>query len=164
MSYTSAREYLSRIDFVFHGLIAPPLFAFVYLYLELRDGDLSPYLSHGEGVALSDVVITFIWAGLMLTAFQMHRKKITRIRQMEPLAAKLGPYLTLLLTLSLLFFVISALCVAGLFLYDKNWYIILYFATLIHLSVYRPSPRKVAEALLLKGREYEIMVKRESFE
>jgi hypothetical protein len=164
MSVTSAREYLVRLDLLFHGWIAPPLFAFVYLYLELRDGGMNPYFVPESGVAMQDVLITGIWLVTMGAAYYTYRHRLPAIQAMVSVHHKMVPFKQLLRLVSMLLFLASIYCVGGLYFYNKNWYIILYFATLIHLSIYRPGPQRTAQALGLKDREYEIMLKRESFD
>ena len=150
--------YFNRLNLIFHGLIAVPLAAFVYLYLEIDTRGRSGALGNPETVEWLSYVLPTVCIVEAGVAFILFSRSIQAVREQEGLKRKLEHYFQVILQKYLLLASSGIIAVVGLFLTASTLYTALFLFMLLFLSIHRPTVYRIARDLKLEGEEKDIVV------
>lgn len=164
MQFKNPEEFHNKLAFIFHALLALPLAAFIYLFLEIKNNNLSPAIEEGSNATF---LISILFVGAVLVAalgYYQYKQKKKKAAQENTLPKKLSAYLNY----SIVFYAFvegaSILMVLGLYLTTSSVFIVGYMFILLLLSLNRPTPQKYVSDLGLKGNERDIILHKKSFE
>jgi hypothetical protein len=156
MSFNTPEEFLDSLNKWFNGLIALPLLAVAYGYLEIFSGGLT-------GVFIIDIyatgVIIFLLLAYAVFITRSYKILISNISKDDLLAERLLDYFEVSKSFFLKIFVVSIISVSGLYITGSVAFAGFYAFLLFLLSIYRPSLLTVANKLGLKGDEKNAFLK-----
>lgn len=156
MNFNSPEAFIEKLNNWFNGLIALPLLAVGYGYLEIYTGGL-------QGVIDIDIYFTaFIICALLIygvVVTRNYKNQIKNIKVDDTLLSKLQIYFTVSKSFYTKIFIVSLLTVLGLYITGSTAYAGFYAFLLFLLSIYRPSLLSVATKLGMKGEERKEFVK-----
>lgn len=150
MNFSSPEIFLEKLNNWFNGLIALPLLAIGYGYLEIFSGGLT-----GLFVMDSYIIVAIITLLLGYAVFitRSYKKVISSISANDPLALRIETYFIVSKIFYVKIFVVSMIAVVGLYITGSVAYAGFYAFLLFLLSIFRPSLLTVANKLGLKGEE-----------
>jgi hypothetical protein len=148
MQFFSPKDFLDKLNNWFNGLIAIPLLAVAYGYLEIFSGGLQGMFSLNNYVI--GTIILFL-LGYSVVAVQFYKKSIKLQATQTPLQARVENYLRISKQYYLKIFLVSIITVLGLYLSGSIAFAGFYAFLLFILSIYRPALLTVANKLRLKG-------------
>jgi len=153
-------NYLQKFNNYFHGIIALPLLAFSILYLEFDSGSLHPPFG-GRTYYLESGILFFI---SVFYVVYMFRKASTWISEIEDsdLQTRLNSYSRILIRFYLLVTLPGVIAVVLMYLTGELGFSLVYLLELFLLSIKRPSTLVIIKDLHLKGREKEIVLRKEN--
>ncbi|MEM9858176.1 MAG: hypothetical protein AAF843_12500 [Bacteroidota bacterium] len=153
MNKNTPEVYHQKLSMAFHSMIALPLVAFVYLFLEDKHNDLEPIL-------YDQLWVSFVTYGFSLMAFFLiflgrknFKRALAKINSEDHLKKRFDHYVSLSMKNYLLIGLASAVLVAGLLLTNSAFFIVEYVIVLFFLSIHRPTPDKYIRDLRLQGNE-----------
>lgn len=156
MKFNSPDEFIEKLNNWFNGLIALPLVAVGYGYLEIFTGGL-------QGITEIDTYINLFIIGILLAyavvVTRTYKIKIKDINGDGTLFSKLETYFIISKSFYIKIFSISLITVLGLYISGSIAYAGSYAFLLFLLSIYRPSLLTVATKLGMKGEERKAFVK-----
>jgi len=151
-------SYFNKLNLIFHAIVAFPLAAFVYLYLEIDKNGRKGTI---EGTELAQNLIyvlptiAIVLAGL---AFLFYARRLPVVRTIEDFQTKLESYSQLLIQKYIWLEFSAVIAVAGVYLTAEVIYMAIYLFNLLFLSLHRPTVYRIAKDLKLKGQEKDIVV------
>lgn len=156
MNFNSPEAFIEKLNNWFNGLIALPLLAVGYGYLEIYTGGL-------QGIMEIDIYATaFIISVLLIYSVVITRTFKSQIKDItvdDTLLSKLQTYFAISKSFYIKIFLISLFAVLGLYITGSISYAGFYAFLLFLLSIYRPSLLTVATKLGMKGEERKAFVK-----
>lgn len=150
MNFNTPESFLEGINKWFNGLIAPPLLAVAYGYLEIFSGGIEGMVIVSNYITATVIIILLIYAVYSTLGY---KKLLTSISVDGSLKSKLTEFYITSKQFYIKIFVISMLSVVGLYITGSVAYAGFYAFLLFLLSIYRPSLLTVANKLGLKGEE-----------
>lgn len=156
MKFSTSESFLEKINQWFNGLIALPLLAVAYGYLEIFSGGLNGLFS--VNIYITVAVIILLLGYSVLTTLR-YKKLINSISADDSLAFRLEIYFDVSKLFYLKIFVVSMITVVGLYITGSIAYAGFYAFLLFLLSIYRPSLLTVATKLGMKGEERKAFIK-----
>lgn len=151
----SAYEYFHILNIVFYILIALPLVAFCYAYLQYEGrGGLLPT---SQFTALHAVIIGGVALSIGL-AFWWYRRAMQKVTDDWPFQRKLQFFYHRIREKYFLFMVANGLAALGLYLTGEQLFAAVYTVALVVFSLYRPTPRRVTTDLRLTQEEQDRLV------
>lgn len=156
MKFSTSESFLEKINQWFNGLIALPLLAVAYGYLEIFSGGLNGLFS--VNIYITVAVIILLLGYSVLTTLR-YKKLINCISADDSLAFRLEIYFDVSKLFYLKIFVVSMITVVSLYITGSIAYAGFYAFLLFLLSIYRPSLLTVATKLGMKGEERKAFIK-----
>lgn len=156
MQFNTPEAFLEKINKWFNGLIALPLIAIAYGYLEIFSGGLKGLFA--VHIYITSAVIVLLLVYSVFSTFG-YKKLISSIPKDQSLASKLEIYFNISKQFYVKIFLVSMMAVVGLYLTGSIAYAGFYAFLLFLLSIYRPSLLTVATKLGMKGEERKTFVK-----
>ena len=162
MEKNTPEIYHQKMSTAFHTMIALPLAAFVYLFLEKKHNDLSPMVF---GVWTDVINYGFTLCAITLTIFAYKRfaKGLGAISPEENLKTRMGRYTDIAIQAYLIIGLAFLFLVMGLLLTTTAVFIVAYVILLFLLSLHRPTPTKYIKDLGLQGSDKEIVKNKGAF-
>ncbi len=151
--------YFQKLNNIFHGIIAGPLVAFSFLYLEYDSGKLTPPFGGRDYYTVSGVLF-FLTLAYLLWLFRFWKNKQKLINRQLPLATKLKAYSRKQIQFYLLVTLPGALAVVLMYLTGELSFSLVYLLELFLLSLRRPTEKLIIKDLDLQGEEREIVLKK----
>ena len=139
-----------RVNLIFHAMLAPPLVAFIWLYLESKATSVFPLINDELTRSIIVFTIPIFTVGLVVGAFFFFRFRLMAIRPTWELLVKVKTYskkaiqFYALLEMSLIFNVL------GYYMLQKDVFLIMYMVVLIFFSLYKPTLERIANHLNIK--------------
>lgn len=152
MNKNTPEVYHQKISTAFHTMIALPLAAFVYLFLERKHNDLKALVDSTPIIYAIDFAVTLVAGALAYFAYRNYKKGIRSI-DTDSLRGKLSKYSSVSIQAYLYLGLAFVLLVVGLILTTSAVFIIDYLALLFLLSLQRPTPEKYIRDLALEGED-----------
>lgn len=163
MTIKSPENFHNKLAFVFHAMLALPLAAFVYLFLEIKHSSLEPVINDDGLVSILDYVLPFISLGIVTVGFFRFKKRLQEINVKESMESRLADYFHG----SMLFYICieaaSIILVAGLYLTTSAIFIVGYVLVLFLMSLHRPTPQKYVKDLRLTKKERDVILNKGEF-
>ena len=150
MDFATPKDFLEVINKWFNGLIALPLLAVSYGYLEIHSGRIEPILV--SSLYLNMAIIVLVMISVILVSLK-YRKSIGRINKVDALKVRLVDYFFKSKSYYVSILISSLLTAILLFVTANSFYAGLYAFQLFALSIHKPSMLAVANRLNLKGEE-----------
>jgi len=149
-------NYLQKLNNYFHGIIALPLLAFSFLYLEFDSGKLSPPFGERTYYFESGIlfIVSIVW---VLYLFRKVKQSIAAIDG-HNLSEKLHAYSKVLIRFYLLVTFPGAIAVLLMYLTGELSFSLIYLLELFLLSIKRPHIAGITKDLRLEGEEKEIVM------
>ena len=150
--------YFQKLNNIFHGIIAVPLVAFSFLYLEYDSGNLTPPFGGRDYWIESGIlfVITLIY---LVWIFKHWNNRIKRIDRQQSLTVKLKLYSKKQVQFYVLVTLPGAVAVVLMYLTGELSFSLIYLLELFLLSLRRPTDKLIIRELDLQGEEKEIVLK-----
>ncbi|GAA0890990.1 hypothetical protein GCM10009122_06690 [Fulvivirga kasyanovii] len=164
MSFKSPENFHNKLGFVFHAMLALPLAAFVYLFLELRHRELQPALDDNAVIFILTYLLPVLGASAVIGGYFKFKKDLKGVNQQESLRDKLEAYYAASLKLYGFIELGSLIFVGGLYLTTSAAFILFYVLLLFFMSLNRPTPQKYVNDLRLTEKEREVILYKGSFE
>lgn len=156
MKFSSPELFLEKLNNWFNGLIALPLLAIGYGYLEIFSGGLIGLFVMDIYITIAIITLLLVYAILITRAY---KKNISDISTDDPLAMRIETYFMVSKFFYMKIFVVSMIAVVGLYITGSVTYAGFYAFLLFLLSIYRPSLLTIANKLRLKGEERAAFIK-----
>ncbi len=152
-------SFFQRLNNIFHGIIAGPLVAFSFLYLEYDNGKLTPPFGGRDYWVESGVlfVVTLIY---LVWIFKYWKGKLKLIDRQQSLSAKLKLYSKKQVQFYILVTLPGAIAVVLMYLTGELSFSLIYLLELFLLSLRRPTEKLIISDLDLEGEEKEIVLKK----
>ncbi|MEO1052445.1 MAG: hypothetical protein AAFX87_17570 [Bacteroidota bacterium] len=158
MKYKSANDFLNKLNLVYHAILAGPLLAFVFLYLEIQAQRMVPVLSDEGEIQTINILSFLLWIVLLGAGFLLFNRNLGKARMALGLSSKLEALFKYSMIKYVLLEGASIIAVFGLYLTHDVLFIVMYVVVLIGMSFTRPTPRNVVKDLSLEGEEKEILM------
>jgi len=156
MDFNSPESFLEKLNNWFNGLIAIPLLAIGYGYLEIFSGGINGFIV--VNIYLSIVIISMLVIYSIITT-RNYKKSIGLIPKEGAMLERLSIYFTASKQFYIKIFIVSLIAVLGLYITGSITYAGFYAFLLFLLSIYRPSLLTVATKLGMKGEERKAFIK-----
>lgn len=163
MQFKTPEDFHNRLGFIFHAILAVPLAAFVYLFLEIKNRGMEPGLQNGQDAWLIIAGLATVSFIAVFLSYRHFRKRLRSVQQLENLREKLPPYFTQLLKFYAVIEGSSLLMILGLYLTTSSVFIVSYMFLLLVLSINRPTPQKYVKDLNLTKEESDIVLLKKDF-
>ncbi len=154
-------NYFQTFNNYFHGIIAVPLLAFSFLYLEFDQGNLEPLVG-GRSYYWESGVMFLISAAYIYYMFKKVKISISGIGTGK-LEERLATYSKTLIRFYMMVTLPGAIAVILMYITGEMSFSLIYILELFLLSIRRPSITSIVRDLKLTGEEKEIVLKRKSF-
>jgi len=165
MQFKSPEDFHNKLGFIFHALLAVPLAAFVYLFLEIKNREFEPAISIGINPPVIIAMLLILTLVIVGFGYYSYRKNIKKAQVADDgLKGKLSAYFNYLVTLYAFIEGGSLLLIAGLYLTTSSFFIVGYMFLLLVLSLNRPTPQKYVGDLRLQGEERDVILHKKPFE
>lgn len=159
--FKTPKTFFEKINQWFNGLIALPLLAVSYAYLEIFSGRFNGLVNTGLHADLTVITIVVI-AVVIITA--KYRKQIGYIPIEMTIKERVGVYFEFSKRYYLLMFLLGMITTICIFVFGSTSFAGLYAFQLFVLSIHRPTLLSVANKLNLKGDVRSNFLKRDIFE
>ena len=156
MDFNSPESFIEKLNTWFNGLIALPLLAVGYGYLEIFSGGIEGLIS--VNIYISLVIISLLVIYSVIITIQ-YKKSIGLIPREDTMFERLSIYFTVSRQFYIKIFIISMIAVMGLYITGSIPFAGFYAFLIFLLSIYRPSLLTVATKLGLKGEERKAFIK-----
>jgi len=148
----------NRLNLIFHAILAPPLVAFVWLYLESKSGSISPLLEDDSTAGTISLVFPIVVMGLIAGAFFLFKSGLRKINPSTQLIEKMKNYTRLSIVLFGMLEMGLILSVVGYYITQKDTFLAMYFVVLIFFSLYKPTLQRIVGHLNIKGDERDFVI------
>jgi len=148
----------NRLNLIFHAILAPPLVAFVWLYLESKSGSISPLLEDDAMTGIISLVFPIVVMGLIVGAFFLFKSALRKVDPVTKLMERMLNYTRVSIVLFGMLEMGLIFSVVGYYFTQKDIFLALYFVVLIFFSLYKPTLQRIASHLNIKGDEREFLI------
>ena len=156
MDFNSPESFIEKLNNWFNGLIALPLLAVGYGYLEIFSGGITGFIE--VNIYIHVVIISMLIIYSVITT-RNYKKSIGLIPKEISMLDKLSSYFTASKQFYIKIFIVAMIAVIGLYITGSIAYAGFYAFLLFLLSIYRPSLLTVATKLGMKGEERKAFIK-----
>ena len=154
-------NYFQTFNNYFHGIIAIPLLAFSFLYLEFDQGNLEPLIG-GRSYYWESGIMFLISAAYIIYMFKKVKISIAEIGTGK-LEERLVIYSKTLTRFYVMVTLPGAIAVILMYVTGEMSFSLIYLLELFLLSIRRPAITSIVRDLKLTGEEKEIVLKRKDF-
>lgn len=163
MSPKNPEEFHQKLSLVFHALLALPITAFIYLFLELRHRDLSPALNNRLFLLIATYGLPILGVLVAALGYFWFRKSLVQTVKDEILPLRLQAYGGKVRLFYYYITVSAVIWVLGLYFTTSPVFIIGYVFLLFFMSFQRPTPQRYVKDLSLEGEDKEIILHKKEF-
>jgi hypothetical protein len=157
-------EFLEKLGLVFHTALAIPLLPFVLLFLEIKNRGYEGQISPGFLVLIISYGVPLISGLLVAWGFQIMKNESRKAREKEGLKEKLESIYSGANKFYWLVGIACLLLSITLWLTAYGVLIVAYVIILFFMSLNRPTPKRFVKALVLEGKEKEIMLHEKEYQ
>lgn len=158
--YKNGEAYYHRIYTLFNLSVAITLLPFGYLVLEKQSGQLPSMPIEYWGLWAISLPIIGLLSWLMWLTRKNFKKDALLAKELEGLRNKLDRFYDLLMRQFGIYMGISAICTAMLYLTGSGLFIMAYVASMIFLSLTRPTLNLIIDQLGLNAEEEKIIMEK----
>lgn len=159
MKFNSIREYFYKVQARLYLYVLLPLILFVYLYMKMRDGNVTPPVESMGPVLVPIVsaITLFDW----IVALVVFRRRIKPLPSKIMLSEKLEGYAAATYWRFAIIAAISAFLAVCYYAVGSSVFAALFGLDIMLMSVFWPLPTKVCRDLKLKGEERKMVLRRD---
>ncbi|HEX9651351.1 MAG TPA: hypothetical protein VGA21_12380 [Cyclobacteriaceae bacterium] len=155
MTKEEGKKYLERLNLIFYSIIALPLCAFAWFYLENHAGrhevQVNEQLRQSLQYVFPFLILVISGFGILIPGNQ-----IKKINNSGNLKDRLGEFQRILLLRYALFEIACILSVFAYYLTVEKFYAVFFVGTIVLFSLNRPTPFRIISNLRIKGEDKEI--------
>jgi len=155
----SVKPFYDKLNLVFNAILALPLLAFVWLYLESNAGRLLPILDNSAAETLN-FIIPIIVFGVIFASFYLFRIRISKIDRSIDLEPKLNAYFVVCVVMYAMLESALVISLIGYYLTLANVFIGMFVIVLVFFSLHKPTPYRIVKNLQLEGEERDQMMQK----
>ncbi|MBL3655643.1 hypothetical protein [Fulvivirga sediminis] len=162
MTFKSPEHFHNKTGFIFHVVLALPLTAFAFLFLEIKNNGRGAVL---QGDTVNDVIqilFPLVTAVIFIFGYRKFKKSSRNIKG-DTLPEKLSSYFDVTMKFYIILGITSVILVLGLYLTALPIFILSYVFLLFFMSLQRPTPQKYVKDLPLRKDEREVILHKGSF-
>lgn len=153
----SVKPFLDKINLIFNSILALPLVAFGWMYLEAKAGRFSTNLDT-MNANLINFIVPFVVLSIIGFSFYRFKRKVAGISDDLPLSVKLESYLKIALVTYAGLELALVLSVVGYYFTLSNTMVVMFVIVLVFFSLNKPTPMRIANNLNLKDRDRDVMM------
>ncbi len=158
MHFRDLKDYLFKLNNLFHVLVAIPLLGFVYLYLESQVGRIQPLINNPDTVLILHYILPFIIMVESGVAFVVTRNSLSVFPNDDKLIEKLSVYFRISLIKYAILEGAAIVSVVGYYLTLSKVYVVFYVVLLMIFSLNRPTVYRISRDLKLAGEEKDTVI------
>lgn len=158
MHFHDLKDYLFKLNNLFHVIVAIPLLAFVYLYLESQVGRVQPLINNPDTILILHYILPLIIMVESGIAFIITKKSLSVFPNHDILIEKLGVYFRISLIKYAILEGAAIVAVIGYYLTLSKVYVGFYVVLLMIFSINRPTVYRISKDLKLDGDEKDIVI------
>jgi len=158
MRFRDLKDYLFKLNNLFHVLVAIPLLGFVYLYLESQVGRMQPLIKDPDTVLILHYILPFIIMVESGIAFVITKKSLSVFPNDDKLMEKLSIYFRISLIKYAILEGAAIVSVIGYYLTLSKVYVVFYVVLLMIFSLNRPTVYRISRDLKLEGEEKDTVI------
>ena len=155
MTKEEGKKYLERLNLMFYAIIAVPLCAFAWFYLENHAGrqqiQVTEQLRQIFQYVFPLLILVISGFGILIPGNQ-----IKKIDNSSELKDRLIEFQRILLLRYIFFEMACILSVLAYYLTVEKFYAIFFVGTIVLFSLNRPTPFRIISNLKIKGKDKEI--------
>jgi hypothetical protein len=158
IDFKKPEDFLEKTGLVFHTALAIPLLPFVILFLEIKNRAYQGQIELGFLALMISYGVPLISGLLVAWGFQIMKNESIRAREKQDLKGKLE---AIYLGASKFYWLVGIACFllsVALWFTAYGVLIVAYVIILFFMSLNRPTPKRFVKALVLEGKEKEIML------
>jgi len=150
MKFSTSKEFINKLNNLFNGLIALPLLAVGFGYLEIKSGSWEALMPLDNAILFS----TNIGLGLLMVYLSLRFKKESRgLTVYDNIQDKMDGYYRLASFYYWSVFGLSVMSAVLLYLFAHPSYAVLYAFILFWMSIFRPTLKNIADLFGLQDEE-----------
>lgn len=159
-SYKTWTDYHSKLNLIFHAIVAFSMIPFAWFYLEIEADRLLVLIENKWFTGIVAVVSVLPMPGAYL-----HRKRgVKAIGNGKLLRDRMDGYFSVLIESFVLLEVTALIAMLGFYLTHSYVFVIIYALDLFFFSVQRPTLDQTARDLLLSKEEKKLLENRDAIE
>jgi len=158
MHFHDLKDYLYKLNNLFHVMVAIPLLGFVYLYLESQVGRMQPLINNPDTILILHYILPLIIMVESGLAFIITKKSLSVFPNEDELRSKLSVYFRISLIKYAILEGAAIVSVVGYYLTLSKVYVVFYVVLLMIFSINRPTVYRISRDLKLEGEEKDIVV------
>ena len=151
-------KFYNQLNLIFNAILAPPLVAFVWLYLESNAGNILPVLDNESTSNILNFTIPILIIGMIVLAFFVFKSGLRTIDPAIELISKASVYREKSMLLYGILEVSLMLSVLGYYLTQEGVFLGMYMLVLVFFSLYKPTLGRIAKHLNLKGDDQKFLI------
>ncbi|UII24560.1 hypothetical protein LVD15_14635 [Fulvivirga maritima] len=162
MTFKSPEHFHNKTGFIFHVVLALPLTAFAFLFLEIKNNGRTAVLQSESVNNAIQIIFPVVTALIFIYGYRKFKKSSRDIKA-NTLPDKLSFYFDVTMKFYIILGITSVILVLGLYLTALPVFILSYVFLLFFMSLQRPTPQKYAKDLPLKKAERDVILNKGSF-
>lgn len=156
MSKDPIKKFDEQQNLIFHAIIAAPLILYCIAYLQSLGDNPDP--SFSEPPLMLKLFVSIFSGMLVLLAFFLFKNNLANSREKDTLQEKLRGYASAAIIKYAVLEMASIIAALAFFLTHDHLFTAIYVFILFLMSLNKPSPRKYANDLRLKGEERDVIL------
>lgn len=158
VDFKNFEEYQSKLGLVFHGTLAVPLLPFAILFLEVKNRGYQGMIEPGMAANIINYAVAMVSGLLVAQGFNVLKRKIYRVEELNTLKAKLQLYYSAAVPLYILVGVACLFLAVALWITTGGVVIVAFVIVLFVMSLNRPTPARYVKILKLNKEEKDIII------
>jgi hypothetical protein len=148
----------NRLNLIFHAILAPPLIALIWLYLESKAGSIEPLLGNQSSISMIGFVFPSVTIGIIAGSFYIFKSGLRQINPTTELMEKIKTYSEKSLLLYAMLEIGLVLTVLGYYMTQGGVFLAMFMVVLIFFSLYKPTLERICSHLHIKGEERNFVI------
>lgn len=148
----------NRINLIFHAILAPPLIALIWLYLESKAGSIDPVLGNQSSISMIRIVFPSVTIGIIAGSFYIFKSGLRQIDPATELIGKIKTYSEKSLLLYAMLEIGLVLTVLGYYMTQGGVFLAMFMVVLIFFSLYKPTLERICSHLHVKGEDRNFVI------
>jgi hypothetical protein len=155
--FYSVKPFLDKINLIFNSILALPLVAFGWLYLEAKAERFEAF-ANSSTANIINFIFPFVVLSVIGVSGYLFKRKVSQISKEKNLEAKLDEYLRIALMKYAGLVLALVISVIGYYLTLSNTMVVMFVIVLVFFSINKPSALRIANNLNLKDEDKDVMM------
>jgi len=151
-------EIYNKLNLLFHAILALPLLAFVWMYLEYNSGSMQPFLEDQSTADMLGFALPLMTVGVIVGAFILFNAGLRSIDPAKGLFNQVQGYFQKAIILYAMLELGLILNLVGYYLDQRNIYMAMYMIVLVFFSIYKPTLNRLAKHLNINGKDKDFLI------